>query len=60
MITAIPGHQMNWIEGNMGNVSDFRPDDQGLAPLWNVPDQRNEFFTGREDVLTHLHHELQV
>jgi hypothetical protein len=31
-----------------------------LVPLWNIPYQRNEFFTGREDVLTHLHQELQV
>ena len=31
-----------------------------LAPIWNIPYQRNEFFTGREDVLTHLHHELQA
>ncbi len=25
------------------------------TPLWNVPHHRNPFFTGREDVLTHLH-----
>ena len=60
MITAIPGHQKNWIEEQMSDVSGFRSDDQGLAFLWNIPYQRNEFFTGREDVLTHLHEELQA
>ncbi len=28
--------------------------DSGLA-VWNVPSRRNPFFTGREEVLTHLH-----
>jgi transcriptional regulator with XRE-family HTH domain len=28
------------------------------APVWNVPHQRNPFFTGREDVLTRLHEML--
>jgi hypothetical protein len=27
-----------------------------LPPIWNVPYRRNEFFTGREDILTHLIH----
>lgn len=29
-----------------------------LPLLWNVPYQRNPFFTGREDTLTHLHNTL--
>jgi len=29
-----------------------------LLPLWNVPYRRNPFFTGREDVLLHLHNQL--
>src|ERR1019366_6873628 len=29
-------------------------------PLWNVPYQRNPFFTGREETLKHLHTSLQV
>jgi tetratricopeptide (TPR) repeat protein len=28
--------------------------------LWRVPYLRNPFFTGRDDVLSQLHHELQV
>lgn len=27
-------------------------------PLWNVPYKRNPFFTGREDILNHLHRAL--
>ena len=36
---------------------DTRPADTKMAPLsiWNVPHHRNTFFTGREDILTHLH-----
>jgi hypothetical protein len=29
-------------------------------PIWNVPYQRNLFFTGRDDVLTQLHASLQM
>lgn len=29
-----------------------------LSPHWNVPFRRNPFFTGREDVLSHLHEAL--
>ncbi len=29
------------------------------APLWNVPFQRNQYFTGREDVLKKLHNALK-
>src|SRR5947209_8364897 len=34
-----------------------RPTDSTMAPLaaWNVPYHHNTFFTGREDVLAHLH-----
>jgi nucleoside phosphorylase len=32
----------------------------GPSPLWNVPYQRNPFFTGREDVLGSLHRTLQI
>jgi tetratricopeptide (TPR) repeat protein len=28
--------------------------------LWNIPYQRNPYFTGREDVLTELHHTLHA
>lgn len=31
-----------------------------LPPIWNVPYRRNEFFTGREDILTHLYRSLQA
>src|SRR5258708_15794029 len=32
-----------------------------LTPtLWNIPYQRNPFFTGREEVLTQLHSVLQA
>src|SRR5437588_3665721 len=31
-----------------------------LPPLWNVPYQRNSFFTGREQVLTQLHNTLSA
>lgn len=30
-----------------------------LAGLWNVPYPRNPFFTGREDILQHLHETLR-
>ena len=29
-----------------------------LLPLWNVPYRRNPFFTGREEILLHLHNQL--
>ena len=32
----------------------------GPSRLWNVPYQRNPFFTGREDVLGSLHRTLQI
>src|SRR5205809_7461251 len=28
--------------------------------IWHIPYQRNRFFTGREEVLTHLHSTLQA
>ncbi|HJT56217.1 MAG TPA: tetratricopeptide repeat protein [Ktedonobacteraceae bacterium] len=28
--------------------------------IWNVPYRRNKFFTGREDILTHLYRSLQA
>src|SRR2546425_7652318 len=28
--------------------------------LWNIPSQRNQFFTGREDLLSQLHHALHT
>ena len=31
-----------------------------LPAIWNVPYRRNEFFTGREDILTHLYRSLQA
>jgi tetratricopeptide (TPR) repeat protein len=31
-----------------------------FPPMWNIPYRRNEFFTGRGDVLTHLHQALQA
>lgn len=31
-----------------------------LPPIWNIPYKRNVFFTGREDVLTHLRDSLQL
>ena len=30
-----------------------------LPPVWNVP-SRNSFFTGRDEILTHLHTQLQA
>ncbi len=35
-------------------------DTNTLPPNWNIPYQRNLFFTGREEVLTHLHDELRA
>ncbi|MFL5591897.1 MAG: FxSxx-COOH system tetratricopeptide repeat protein [Ktedonobacteraceae bacterium] len=32
----------------------------GLPPIWNVPYQRNSFFTGREQVLRQLHNTLSA
>jgi hypothetical protein len=29
-----------------------------LIPIWNIPYQRNRFFTGREELLKHLHDNL--
>jgi len=31
-----------------------------LPALWSIPYQRNPFFTGREEVLSQLHHALQM
>src|SRR5438552_18194425 len=31
-----------------------------LSPLWNVPYRRNPFFTGREEILAHLHQSLET
>jgi len=31
-----------------------------LPFIWNIPYQRNPFFTGREEVLTHLYDSLQA
>src|SRR5450759_2127084 len=30
------------------------------SSIWDVPYQRNPFFTGREDVLNQLHHALRT
>src|SRR5215472_16004227 len=30
------------------------------STLWNIPYQRNPYFTGREDVLAQLHHVLHA
>ncbi len=30
------------------------------VPLWNAPYRRNPFFTGREDILKHLHDTLRA
>lgn len=35
-------------------------DHPALPAIWNVPYQRNPFFTGRDDVLTQLHASLEV
>jgi len=35
-------------------------DSVAFPSIWNVPYRRNEYFTGREDVLAHLHHSLQA
>ena len=32
----------------------------GPSPVWNIPYPRNPFFTGRDDVLTHLHTQFQA
>jgi len=32
----------------------------GLSPLWSVPSRRNPFFTGREQILQHLHEQLST
>ena len=31
-----------------------------LPPVWNVPYPRNSFFIGRDEILTHLHTQLQA
>jgi tetratricopeptide (TPR) repeat protein len=31
-----------------------------LPSIWHIPYQQNPFFTGREEVLTHLHASLQI
>ncbi len=33
---------------------------EASIPLWNIPYRRNPFFTGREEVLLHLHDSLQL
>ena len=35
-------------------------DANALPPIWNIPYQRNPFFTGREEVLDRLHDELRA
>jgi hypothetical protein len=34
------------------------PVEMAPSPIWNVPYQRNPFFTGREELLKHLHESL--
>ncbi len=38
-------------------LSDSKP--SSSPPIWNVPYRRNPFFTGREDILSHLYTILQ-
>src|SRR5713101_9724060 len=33
---------------------------RGEVPFWNVPYRQNPFFTGREDILTHLNEALRL
>lgn len=40
---------------NEENAPSGNTDSHIAPPIWNVPYRRNPFFTGREDVLTHLY-----
>jgi hypothetical protein len=31
-----------------------------LPPIWNIPYPRNPFFTGRDEILTHIHTQLRT
>ena len=41
-------------------VSTIPPSPQIASPYWQLPFQRNPFFTGRDALLTHLHTRLHV
>ena len=45
------------VTGTPGELAFVKP---GEAPFWNVPYRRNPFFTGREQLLEHLHDRLTV
>ena len=51
-------------EGIRKAISEFTPNlsvaSISSPQLWNVPYRRNPFFTGREDILTTLHNQLQT
>ncbi len=54
---------LNVAEGIRKAISDLTATSsatQSSPQLWNIPYRRNPFFTGREDILTTLHNQLQT
>jgi tetratricopeptide (TPR) repeat protein len=53
--SAFPGDSHDPSAENVDRLLSSADQQKISSPLWNVPHYRNPFFTGREDVLMHLH-----
>ncbi len=57
--TAMPKEYLEALAVLLGcSMDDLTPKSSALPSFWNVPHQRNPFFTGREALLEHLHEAL--
>ena len=57
--TAMPKEYLEALAALLGcSTDDLLPRSSAIPSFWNVPHQRNPFFTGREALLEHLHEVL--
>src|SRR5216683_1182294 len=57
MIAELTGYPIEYLSPLHVNINDSS---SATTLLWNVPHQRNPFFTGREQLLQHLHDTLHM